>query len=83
MKLKGRWKRLSGAVYQSSNGDRVHLLGTMMIDGHITTINSCYLAQMHQLCRKIMGLNEKRAIMLMAEKLHQGEDYDRHSNKRR
>ena len=69
MKLKTAWKRLSASVYENNNGDIIHTLGTIKHNGHIITICSKELLELHQQCCRIMGFNEKRSLMLMCEKL--------------
>lgn len=70
MKLSGRWKRLGCSVYESSNGDRVHTLGTLRVGGKTITISSCELVKLERYCLRLMGFNNKRALMLMCEKLN-------------
>lgn len=65
-KLKGKWKRKGGCVYEAKNGDRIHYLGCILkaID------NQTYYIDMHHdfnLCMDIMGQNRKRALMLYCE----------------
>lgn len=66
-KLKGEWKHLGGSVYESKNGDRIHLQGSIKKKGQFriaATHTGCFFR-----CMDLMGQNNKRALMLVCEKL--------------
>ena len=67
-KLSGKWKRLSGAVYESINGTRVHMLGLIGCQKQIDVDSPAYISDFLKF-ERIMGGNRKRALMLMAENL--------------
>ena len=72
MKLKGKWKRLSGAVFESVAGTRVHMLGLIKTGGekwNLIDTDSAKHRKQFYLCLGICGRNRKRALMLMAENL--------------
>jgi len=68
MKLKGKWKRLSGAVHESANGTRIHMLGLISCQKLIDVESAPHLYAFFRF-EDICGGNRKRALMLMAENL--------------
>lgn len=66
-KLKGEWKRKSGAVWESKNGDRIHVLGVISKGKRVVT-QDIQSSVLYFKCMDIMGQNNKRALMLVCEK---------------
>jgi len=68
MKLKGNWRRMSGAVYQSKDGSRVHMLGVIKdVNNNIIHTESGKYSKSFYHCLKVCGHNRKRALMFFAE----------------
>ena len=76
MKLKGAWTYVGSSTYEAITSDRIHILGTIKVGGKIlSTCSSFEMVKLKYLCFRIMGGNEKRALMLMCEKLS-GDGYN-------
>jgi len=72
MKLKGAWSYVGSSTYEAFTGDRIHLNGLIRTkDADIIMISTWELVKLKNKCLKIMGWNNKRALMLMCEKLQE------------
>lgn len=74
MKLKTKWKRLSPSVRENQHGDGVHILGCIGLRSNNGKLNSSNIdtwekVKERNLCLRIMGWNNIRSLMLMAERL--------------
>ena len=68
MKLRGKWKRLSGAVFESANGTRIHMLGLIQCQKQINVESGKHISSFLR-SMDICGGNRKRALMLIAENI--------------
>ncbi len=64
VKLSGKWKHIGSAVYESTNGDRIHLNGLIRFANkeHLTPL----IEQFNGVVR-LVGGSRKRALMYIAE----------------
>lgn len=67
-KLKGNWRCVAGSVYEAKNGDRIHLLGNIKPFCRRAPQRQEFFKS-YSRCMDIMGQNNKRALMLVCEKL--------------
>ena len=64
-KLKGEWKNVGGCVYESNNGDRIHIHCLIRKSGRMS--HNVISTGNYTECMKITGQNNKRSLMLVCE----------------
>jgi hypothetical protein len=72
VKLKQNWKHLGSSVYESEQGARIHVSGSLIKTSNGEYINTTVMAGFYSKLydySRIMGYNKKRGLMLMVERM--------------